>query len=94
MEDCSEDIEDERMLRPNGSEAEADMVGLPAAKDDPLSDDMAGNLGWSRWVTGSAWMAGGYYSEWAGRRACTFLQKSTVVELKMRKPRQCYSQDA
>lgn len=72
VEDCSEDMDDERMLRPNGSEAEAEMVGLPAAKDDPLSDDMAGNLSWSRWVTDSAWIAGGYDSETAGSKPMCF----------------------
>ena len=44
MEDRSEETDDERILRPNASEAEAFMAGLPAAKDDPLTDDMAGKV--------------------------------------------------
>lgn len=43
VDDCNEEMDDERMLRPNASEVEAVMVGLPAAKDDPLTDDMTDN---------------------------------------------------
>lgn len=48
MDGCSEEIDDERRLRPNASGAEAVMAGLPAAKEDPFTDDMAGNQGFER----------------------------------------------